>query len=198
MERSFYFWQILRTNNKKMITDELKEKILLLLLSGIALGCSYTCKQQYRVLKTLGKEWKRIDKDKFKKEIRNLYRSNLIKEKRNQDGSFTFVLSEKGKLRALTYHFDKIKIKEKIWDGKWRIISFDIPEKFKWGRNALRKKIKELGFHEFQKSVFIFPHECKDEIDFIIEFFGIRKYVRYGVLEYIDNDLCLKKIFGLK
>ena len=83
-------------------------------------------------------------------------------------------------------------------DGKLRIIIFDIPEKFRWGRDALRKKLKELGFCEFQKSVFVFPYDCKDEIDFIIEFFNIRKYVRYGVFDYVDNAVHLKEFFNLK
>jgi len=55
-----------------------------------------------------------------------------------------------------------------------------------------------LGFYELQKSVWIFPYECKNEIDFIVEFFGLRKYVRFGILESINNELHLKKIFNLK
>ena len=56
-------------------------------------------------------------------------------------------------------------------DGEWRIVIFDIPEKFKKAREALRMKLKELGFLELQKSVFIFPYECEDEINFIVEVF---------------------------
>jgi len=110
----------------------------------------------------------------------------------------TFVLSDKGKLKALTYHFNKIKMAQKTWDKKWRVVFFDIPEKFRWGRDAIRRKLKELGFYELQKSVFVFPYECEDEIDFIIEFYGTRKYIRYGVFNYIDNDLELKRHFDLK
>jgi DNA-binding transcriptional regulator PaaX len=76
-------------------------------------------------------------------------------------------------------------------------VVFDIPEKLKRGRDALREKLKELGFYELQKSVFVFPYECRDEIEFIIEIFELRKYVRFGVLEEIDNELHLKKIFEL-
>lgn len=88
-------------------------------------------------------------------------------------------------------------MKEKNGDGKWRLVVFDIPEKIREGRRALREKIRELGFHELQKSVWIFPYECKNEIDFIVEFFNLRKYVRFGILESIDNELHLKKIFNL-
>ena len=87
---------------------------------------------------------------------------------------------------------------EKInWDGRWRLVIFDVPEKLRKGRDALREKLKDLGFYELQKSVFIFPYECKNEIDFLIEFFHLRKFVRYGILEKIDNDLHLRKVFGL-
>jgi len=174
-----------------------KQKILLLLLGGIAFGYSYTPGKQWKILKEVAYEWKKINKEKLKKEIRDLYRSKSIKRKENPDGSYTIILTEKGKLKALTYHFQNMKIKNEKWDGKWRIVVFDIPEKLKKGRDALRGRLKKLGFYEFQKSVFVFPYECKDEIDFIVEFFNLRRYVRFGVLESIDNDLHLRKIFNL-
>ena len=85
----------------------------------------------------------------------------------------------------------------KKWDTYWRIVVFDIPEKHKKAREALRHKLKELGFYKFQKSIFVIPYECKDEIDFIIEIFQIRPYVRYIVAKTLDNEIHLKKIFDL-
>lgn len=176
----------------------LKEKILLLLLGGLAFGCSYTPQNQWKVIKTMSSQWKKINKRELFAEIHRLYRSKLVKKTINPDGTLTFVLTDKGKLRALTYNFEHMKIEDRNWDGKWRFVVFDVPEKFRTGRDALRGKIKRLGFYELQKSVFIFPYRCQDEIEFIIEFFGIRKYVRYGVMDSIDNALHLKKVFGLK
>lgn len=176
----------------------IKEKILLLLLGGVAFGYSYTPQKQWKVIKEISKEWKKINKRELHREVRNFYRSKLVERKENKNGSYTIVLTEKGRVKALTYFIQNMKIENKEWDGKWRIVVFDIPEKIRRGRDTLRKKIRELGFHELQKSVFVLPYECKDEIDFIIEFFGLRKYVRYGVLNSIDNNSELKKIFGLK
>ncbi|MEK7562216.1 MAG: hypothetical protein AAB509_00850, partial [Patescibacteria group bacterium] len=149
----------------------LKEKILLLLMGGLAFGCSYTPQNQWKVIKTVSNEWKNINKKELHAEIHRLYRSKLVKKITNPDGTFTFVLTDKGKLRALTYNFENMKIERKDWDGKWRFVVFDVPEKFRIGRDALRGKIKKLGFYELQKSVFIFPYKCQDEIEFIIEFF---------------------------
>ena len=177
--------------------DALKQKIILLLMAGTALVFSRNPLHHYRIYKTLGTEWKNIDERKLKKEIRNLYKSKLVKEKRNPDGSFTFILSDRGKLKSLTYSFRKIEINKGVWDKKWRVVFFDVPEKYRWGRDALRRKLKELGFYELQKSIFSFPYHCEDEMDFIIEYYGIRKYVRYAVVDYIDNDAYLKEYFGL-
>lgn len=175
----------------------IKEKILLLLFFGLAFGFTYLPHKQWRLIKEAAREWKKINEKALQEEIKKLYRSKLVERKRHPDGSFTFILTEKGKLKALTYHFQEMKIKRENWDGKWRIVIFDIPEKMRRGRDALRDKLKELGFYEFQKSVFIFPYECKDEIEFVIEFFNLRRYVRFGVLENIDNEIHLKKIFKL-
>jgi len=174
-----------------------KQKIMLLLLAGLTLGFTYNPQRQWKIVKGASKEWKKIDQKKLKDDIRQLYQSKIVSRKENSDGSSTLFLSQKGKLKALTYHFAKMKIERKDWDGKWRLVSFDIPEKIKRAREALRNKLREVGFHELQKSVFVFPYNCKDEIEFIVEFFDIRKYVRFGVLDYIDNEIELKKVFKL-
>lgn len=177
--------------------NSLGKKVLLFLLTGATLSICYTPRQYWRTIKIAGKEWKKINKKELQYELRKLYQSKLVKRKENLDGSTTMVLTDKGRLRAITFSFQNMKIDRKDWDGQWRLVIFDIPEKIKWGRNALRRKIKELGFYELQKSVFVFPYECKDEIDFIIEFFGIRKYVRFGILKEIDNEKHLRTIFKL-
>lgn len=174
-----------------------KQKILLLLLSGIALGLTHSPKAYFKIVKDLPRTWKEIDKRKLEQDVKALYKSKLVALKENPDGTFNMVLTDKGKLKTLKYHFAKMKINSPYWDKKWRIVIFDIPEKLRKGRDALRDKLKNLGFYELQKSVFVFPYGCENEIEFLIEFLNLRKYVRYGILESIDNNLHLKKIFKL-
>lgn len=174
-----------------------KEKILLLLLGGIAFGFAYTPQRKWRLIKGISKEWGKIKRKELHKEIRSLHRSKLVGKNKDVDGIVSLDLTEKGKLKALTYYFKEIKIKEQIWDGKWRLVIFDVPEKLKTGRDALRRKIKELGFYELQKSVFIFPYKCEDEINFIVDYFGLGDYVKCGVLDSINNDKNIRENFGL-
>lgn len=175
-----------------------KQKILLLLLGGAAFLLSRTPQRQIRIVKEFAREWKFINKKKLQFEIRALYNSKLVAAQEQQNGSFALTLTEKGKMRVLLYHFRNMKIAKGKWDGNWRIVVFDIPEKLRDGRDALRNKLRNLGFYEFQKSVFVFPYQCESEIEFIIEFFGMRKYVRYGILSKIDNDLHLRTLFSIR
>jgi DNA-binding transcriptional regulator PaaX len=74
---------------------------------------------------------------------------------------------------------------------------FDIPEKLKKVRESLRFHFKDMGLIEFQKSIFIHPFPCKKEIEFIIEFYNARKYVRFILAEEVDNELHFKHKFEL-
>ncbi|MEK7503229.1 MAG: CRISPR-associated endonuclease Cas2 [Patescibacteria group bacterium] len=174
------------------------QKILLLLLSGTSLGFSYSPKQYAYIIKSAKKDWEKINRRTLYQAIATLYKSKLIDEKDNLDDSTTIILTDQGKKKALTYKIDEIKVPEmKKWDKKWRIILFDIPEHKKKARNALAHSLKQMGFYQFQKSVFVHPFECYNEIEFVIEFWEIRPYTRYIVAEHIDNELHLKTYFGL-
>lgn len=174
------------------------QKILLLLLGGIALGFGHSPKKYFEILRGIKKSWEWIDKQALNRSLRKLEQSKLIEARDNEDGTATITLSNFGKIRALTYQIDEVKIKPmKKWDCKWRVVLFDIPERHKRARDALSRKFKDAGFHQFQKSVFINPFECTDEINFITEFFNVRPYVRLILAEKIDNEVAMRKHFKL-
>ena len=169
-----------------------KKKILLLLMAGAALALNRCPGKYFRILGKLKRGWQDIENQKIRQEISELYRSKLVNVKNNNDGTFSLILTKKGRQKVLRYNLEKIRIKSMRWYGKWRMVLFDIPERQKPARDALRGKLKKLGFFEFQKSIFVHPFDCQNEIEFLIEFFQIKPYVRYGIIEKIDNELHLK------
>lgn len=176
----------------------IQEKILLLLSAGAALGFASSPRKQWTILKEVRNRWISIDRRSLREAIQKLYRSNLVSEKHHADGSITIVLSKEGKQQALRYSLkEMIVTKPSKWDGKWRMVIFDIPEYQKKLRNAFRGHIKNLGFIELQKSAFVFPYDAKRELDFIIEFYRAKQFIRYLVIESIDNDLHLRSKFDL-
>jgi len=174
------------------------QKIMVLLLAGFALSLNKNPNKYFRIIRRIPKEFEKIDKYTLHRNIRNLYKAKLIDGKDYPDGSTALHLTDNGKKRALHYKLDDIKIAPmKKWDRKWRIIIFDIPEKRKKARDALSRSLKNAGFYRLQKSTFIHPFECKDEVDFVIEFFNLRPFVRFIIAEHLDNELHLKHHFNL-
>ncbi|MDP4000749.1 MAG: hypothetical protein Q8P83_00715 [bacterium] len=127
----------------------------------------------------------------------NLKKSGYISMK--QEGDKTIIkMTKRGIEKNLKFNLEKLKIKKQTsWDKKWRIVIFDIPENRKTNRNALSFKLKEIGFKPLQKSVWICPYPCEDEIDFIKEMYEIRPYVRIITADSIDTQYDLIKSFNL-
>lgn len=183
---------------KKMIKSPVKKKVLLLLAGGLALGLARNPRNQKYIFQTIKKDWKDIDRKYLYKIVNEFKQERLVDYKENKDGTVKIVLSEKGKKIVLNFNIDKIEIKRPLkWDKKWRLVMFDIPEKRRSERNILREKLREIGFKEIQKSVFVHPFPCLDEINFITEYFQLRSLVRYGEITNISNEEELKLKFKL-
>jgi CRISPR-associated endonuclease Cas2 len=82
-------------------------------------------------------------------------------------------LTREGRRKVKKYNIDNLKItKPKKWDKKWRILIFDIQDKYKIRREALRGKLKELGFYKLQKSVWVCPYDFQREVEILRDFFN--------------------------
>lgn len=115
-----------------------------------------------------------------------------------KDGKEIVEITQKGKKQVLAYNLENIEIKkQKQWDGFWRIIIFDIPENKKQARNAINKMLNKMHFYPLQKSTFILPYPCKEEVDFIGEYFGVRKNIIYIKAKEVESSRQLKKYFEL-
>ncbi|MBI2121580.1 MAG: hypothetical protein HYT98_00505 [Candidatus Sungbacteria bacterium] len=174
------------------------QKVILLLLGGLALGLSGSPNRYKRVLKSISRDWKQIERRNLYRGIRQLYESRLVNYVENKDGTVSVVLNRDGRKVALKYKIGEMKIlKPPRWDYKWRVVLFDIPQTQAKLRDALRQRFKQLGLIEFQKSVFIHPYECRNEIDFVIELYNARRFVRFIEATKVDNELHLKNKFRL-
>lgn len=77
-------------------------------------------------------------------------------------------------------------VKQRNPDGKKRLITFDIPEKLRNRRDILRTHLKELGFSQWQKSVWISEFPCGDLVELVFRIHGVRKYARLFVGDVWD------------
>lgn len=86
---------------------------------------------------------------------------------------------------------------DKKWDKKWRLILFDIPEKKRHYRDYLRAIIKTMGFKEFQKSIWIYPHPIPSFLKDLLFEEKIKQYTRFITTYDIEYDKDLRKLFNL-
>lgn len=187
-----------KANSSKLKLGPTAKKILLLLEGGLTLSLTNRPDAHFRIIKGIAKEWQNINREVLYRNIKKLYQSQLIDYKENQDGTVGLTLAKEGKNKVLRYNLDKLTIKKPTkWDKLWRLVIFDIPEDFKSARDAFASKLTEIDFYPLQKSVFIYPYDCKDEIDFLIEVFDLRPFVRFMVVKEIDIALHLKTKFKL-
>ncbi len=141
---------------------------------------------------------KRFQRSLFLKDLRRLQERKLIDFREEAGGILKITLTRRGQEVILRYNFEELKIKRpRHWDGKWRLVIFDIPESHKRAREALRWKLKQLGFYPLQKSVFIHPFPCEDEIDFVSEVFGIRRHLLFLTIPAFEGSEKLAHHFGL-
>jgi len=152
----------------------------------------------FGVLNKSGFTKKKYNPGRFTERIKYLRRRNLIAVKDNPDGTLTVELSERGRKFFLKYNLDDISVKPmKRWDGKWRFVMFDIPDKFKKASNALRNKLKDMGFYQFQKSIWVHPYPVRDEIEFVCNVFNVREYVNVGEISKLDDEEMLRSRWRL-
>ncbi|MCR4305512.1 MAG: hypothetical protein NUV73_00320 [Candidatus Daviesbacteria bacterium] len=69
------------------------------------------------------------------------------------------------------------QFEEKNWDGKWRVVLFDIPEEKRIIRNLFRRNLKKWGFKHLQKSVWISKRNVFDKLELYIKDLGIERWV---------------------
>ena len=132
--------------------------------------------------------WRRFDRARFSSSIYRLKKQKLIRV--YIEGKEKYLeLTPKGLARLRKYTIDQIEIERpKVWDRQWRIVIFDIPDRKRVFRDILRRKLERLCFILLQESVFIFPFECKREIDYICDYYLIKPYLKYIVADILEGD----------
>lgn len=115
---------------------------------------------------------------------------------RNEKGLLRLTGKGEAALRRLTLRTYPL-MKPRRWDGKWRLLIFDIPEYRRGTRDSIRRTLISLGFARLQDSVWVYPYDCEDLVVLLKADFKIGKDILYIIADAIENDRALKKYFEL-
>ena len=161
-------------------------------------------RKMYRQIKRdiLASSGRGVTEEQIRNSLYKLKTGQYIKripvEKKGKLIGFRLELTGRGKKLLSRYALDDLCIpQQKRWDRKWRFVIFDIPEKHHLYRDALRDKLKRLGFFRIQHSVWTHPYPCQKEVDLLSEALGLQKCVLVFWAE-IKNDWQLRSYFREK
>lgn len=139
-----------------------------------------------------------FEKERFLRDLKNLQRRELIDFKELDGGRVQIVITRAGRQKMLSYDIDDIHLKKTgKWDKKWRLIIFDIPVNQKQARDAFGRKLRSMNFYPLQKSVYVAPYPCEDEIEFLAMIFDVRRHILILHVSDFEGEEKLKNHFGL-
>jgi len=143
------------------------------------------------------REWERFNLWRLRASLKRLRNQKVVKIV-ERDGEPMVVLTKKGKTRYLGYKLEEMIIKKPPkWDGRWRLVIYDIAKYKKNTQQAFREILKKLRFFRLQKSVYLYPYPCYEEIEFLRQYYEIGDDVIILIVEGIENESAYKKYFGL-
>ncbi len=141
--------------------------------------------------------WKEYYASSVRDGVEKLLRKGRV-EVREVVGGVEVRITEKGKTEIIRRKIEELGIaKLEKWDGKWRMVFFDVDELNKTKRDQLRKWLLRLGLKRMQRSVFVYPFPLEREIKFLREILGVPHGVKLVTAETIENDEDLREIFDL-
>lgn len=115
-----------------------------------------------------------------------------------KDGKKFLRITVKGR-KAFTFEQAKVALKnqKKKWDGRWRMVVFDVPERRRSVRNRLRSVMNEIGFVRLQDSVWVYPYDCEDFMALLKAELKIGKDALYAIVDTVEQDKNLRVHFKL-
>lgn len=113
-----------------------------------------------------------IKKSEFSQAIKRLREKGFVEF--IKDRELILRLTDSGKDRAL---WVKMMTGDEKWDGRWRLVVWDIPEKRRQARDLLRFKLKRLGFKRWQQSIWASKINCTKLLRNFIKQVGIEDWV---------------------
>lgn len=139
---------------------------------------------------------------KTKGTLSALIRDGLIEKNQGQDDQgqtpVQYRLTREGfKKICLDFPFFRYLVDE--WDGMWRIISYEIPEKKRKLRDALRRNMKGWGLGPWHRSFWITPHPIISDLNDLVFGKEEEQYIQAFESTHVfgKRDVLVEKVWGI-
>ena len=128
--------------------------------------------------------------------LRRLHKRGFIAFEERGGNKFARI-TQNGKRELLRHQLREKIMQPPRWDGKWRLVVFDIREYKRAVRDKVRNELSAFGFRRLQQSVWVYPYDCEEMVVLLKADHRIGREVLYITAGKIENDLWLRSEFGL-
>lgn len=150
------------------------------------------------VLRQWRKDGRTKSWDAVYKSLRHLQNRGQVKFRYVGDGRFHIAITQQGRKTVQQLEIHNLQIpKPPKWDKIWRVVIFDVPNTKSKQRLAFSQHLKTIGFQMAQKSVWIYPHPCHQEIMILRKFYDIESFVTYLETRMVEDDVMWRDRFDL-
>lgn len=150
-----------------------------------------------RLLKRVDLSWarKRDPRQRVRETAYRLKKKGLLAWNAEND---RLELTRKGREAVSRIRMGLLEIpKPRRWDGRWRIVIFDISEKRRGLRVRVRHLLQQLGFLRLQDSVWVHPYDCEEIVSILKHDFRIGKELLYIIADAVEYDRPMREHFEL-
>lgn len=165
---------------------------------------SIDARRHVRIIEELFEQGSEITREVFEELVQEYKKRKYLRQSMKRLITRGFIKNH-GKKLLLTeagrifFKKETIREKKKIpCDGRWRIISFDVPGDYSRDRNRLRALLKGFDFYQLQKSVWVCPNSVADDFWKLVVGANLHRFCKAMVVEIIEGDQLIKKHFQLK
>lgn len=151
-----------------------------------------------QLLKHVDPDWiaKRDPKQRVREAANRLKKKGLVEFVRKNNRIFLRITG-KGRHALDSLVLSGPLPRPKRWDRKWRLVTFDIPERNRGIRGRARGMVSSFGFVRLQDSVWAYPYDCEEAVALLKAELHIGKDLLYIIADAIEYDLPLRKHFDL-
>ena len=196
---------LLKKVDKEILDKKLApaKEVLKIIGAGVLLGSALAVPALPKILLPFLRDtnenetWKQLNIPYLKRTLKRLEKQKLV-EFGEENGKKTVKITSAGQRKILKYALNEITIdKPKIWDGRWYLVSYDIPTYLEGSRILFRDYLKQWNFYHLHESVYLHAYPCTGEIEFLREYLNISSCVRIFTVQKIENDQLFRDYFGL-
>ncbi len=136
---------------------------------------------------------------KTKGTLSGLLKEGLIEKSENRTDlyrSVLYKLTEKG-FAELCLQFPFFRYLRDEWDGVWRIISYEIPEKKREMRDRLRREMQGWGLGPWHRSFWLTPHPVVSVLKELVSQKEEERYIQSFEAQHVfgDREILIEKVW---